>query len=136
MALTSTTGIKTWQMDDCYFGTTNSDANISKAASFTIGDSLLKTKYISVDSTAGAIAATIQTAVNLVAAFPDARVNDAVEFCILNHTGGNAVTVTTAAGVTLIGNMVVATDSACMFVLVFRNIGSGTEACDIYRMAG
>jgi len=78
-------------------------------------------------------ALTLDTAALLVAGFPGAKVGDTFEFSIV-CLAAFAATVTTATGLTLVGNMAVNNQSGT-FVALFTNVGSGTEAVSVYRTA-
>jgi hypothetical protein len=78
-------------------------------------------------------ALTVDTAALIVAGFPRAKVGDTFEFTVV-CLAAFAATITTAAGITLVGNMAVNNQSA-VFLGRFTNVGSGTEAVTIYRKA-
>lgn len=78
-------------------------------------------------------ALTLDTAALLVAGFPDAKVGAWFDFSVV-CLAAFAVTVSTAAGLTLVGSMAV-NNASGTFRAVFTNVGSGTEAVTIYRTA-
>jgi predicted RecA/RadA family phage recombinase len=78
-------------------------------------------------------ALTLDTAANLVAGLPGAAVGIWFDFSVV-CLAAFAATISTASGLTLVGNMAVNNQSGT-FRAVFTNVGSGTEAVTIYRIA-
>jgi hypothetical protein len=76
-------------------------------------------------------ALTVDTAALIVAGAPGCKIGDTFEFTIV-CLAAFAATVTTAAGITLVGNMAPSNQSAT-FVGLFTNVTGGAEAVSIYR---
>lgn len=80
-------------------------------------------------TTAATVAATLPLATDLDTALPDIAIDEAFEFVVIN-TGGNAFTVTTNTGWTLVGAMAVAAGTSGRFEV--RKTAAGAYTC--YRV--
>ena len=89
--------------------------------------------------TAGAVTATLPTVALLEAVISNARVDTAFDFYVVNIStvGAEDVTLATAAGWTLVGNMFVASNAATTDVssAKFRARKTGAGAWTLYRAA-
>lgn len=97
---------------------------------------------ISVAAGANSRTITTLTAAQLVAAFPGVQVGSSVPLEVLSlKTTANTVTMAGGANVTAVGSMVVDVNAvpvgqAVRFKILFTNVGSGTEAAQLIRVAG
>lgn len=78
---------------------------------------------------------TFDTAANILAVFPNARVGDTIEVVVINNATGNyTITVAVPASITnigLAGHLAVTQNTRSRYLLRFTNIGSGTEAMQL-----
>jgi hypothetical protein len=110
---------------------------ISTAGAVTYTPAQLLTGFILRDCNGGARTDTLPSAALLVEAVQGAMVNTAFEFEIRN-TSGTAIAVTLAAGTggTLSpASTSVAQNNTRSYLLVFSNVGIGTEAYTVYSRA-
>lgn len=107
-------------------------------ADATLSDAQHKGQIISVAAGANNRTITTRTAAQLVAAIPNVAVGHTLPLYMSNLKAANTVTIAVGAGVTApVGtNLVVAAQAAATFMLRFDNIGSGTEAVSLFRVAG
>lgn len=111
---------------------TRSATALSDAAATLTATQLIDKGLFTITPSAGR-ALTLDTAALLVAGFPGAQVGDYFDFSVI-CLAAFAATITTAAGLTLVGSMAV-TNQSGLFRAVFTNVGSGTEAVTVYRIA-
>src|SRR5574337_702698 len=105
---------------------------LADAAATLTADQLINKGLFTITPTAGR-ALTLDTAALLVAGAPGCKAGDTFEFTVV-CLAAFAATITTAAGLTLVGNMAVNNQSG-VFIGRFTNVGAGTEAVTIYRKA-
>lgn len=75
------------------------------------------------------------TAALLKAALPGVQVGTAFEFTIRNTAdAAETITVTAGTGATLSGTMTIAQNNSKRFLVVFTDVGSGTEAYTVYSL--
>ena len=103
---------------------------LADAAATLTADQLINKGLFTITPSAGR-ALTVDTAALLVAGAPGCKVGDTFEFAIVG-LAAFAATVTTAAGVTLVGNMAVNNQSG-WFIGRFTNVTAASEAVSIYR---
>lgn len=78
---------------------------------------------------------TVDTAANIVAAFPNAIVGSSFRFIVRNDAdAAETITVSTAAGITLSGTMTIAQNNSKEFLVRLDNVTSGTEAATVYSL--
>lgn len=78
---------------------------------------------------------TVDTAANIVAAFPNAIVGSSFRFIVRNDAdAAETITVSTAAGITLSGTMTIAQNNSKEFLVRLDNVTSGAEAATVYSL--
>jgi hypothetical protein len=82
-------------------------------------------------TTAAAVNGTTPSAAAIVAACPDCIVGDTLSLKIVN-TGGNSFTILAGAGVTIVGNAVIATNTSRVVDIRIDNITGSSEAVTFY----
>lgn len=116
------------------------------AAAHTLTIAEIRNEIIQMDPTADR-AWTLSTAALAVAGTPGCKVDDTLDFVIINTGTGNAdeiITLGAGTGGTLVGSGAVCTANAVndamstgsgLFRLYFDNVTSGSEAITVYRIA-
>ena len=87
-------------------------------------------------TTAAAVTITMPAASALLALVPGAIVGSTVEVTIKNLGGSNAITVADSGTITNAGStadLTIAHDTNGSYIVIFTNVGSGTEAATYYR---
>ncbi len=104
------------------------------SATPTIADLLLK---ILNGTPTGTETLTLPTAGDAVSGIPGIRIDDSIEFSIINQstTPTDIYTLASGTGGTLIGNMTVDSNTSGTFRMRFTSISGGSEAYVIYRVA-
>jgi hypothetical protein len=110
---------------------TLSRATIADAG--TITDAQHRGGIVYQDASGGNVTMTTRTAAQLVAAIPGAAVNTAIHLYVASNHASNTSTLSGGTGVTLVGSGAV-TQTGGHFLIVFTNVGSGTEAADLVRV--
>lgn len=78
---------------------------------------------------------TVDTAANIVAAFPNPIAGSSFRFVVRNDAdAAETITVSTAAGITLSGTMTIAQNNSKEFLVVLDNVTSGAEAVSVYSL--
>ena len=93
------------------------------------------TRVVKCTPSGGAREKDTDTAANLISGLDLSEQFASFDFCFINLDGSNAVTLDEGTGVTLLGNMVIATTSSGLFRIVRTSAVGATDAVTVIRIA-